>query len=517
MIGRRLCIVVAVVVLMSVLAPAAHVDAGPEELAASLSAAPVGSRIHYQGRLTDSGGVPLSGSHNLRFELYTAASGGAKLWEQTKNAVQVTSGLFTVQLEVNPQDYTGQALWLAVSVDGQLLSGRQELLPVPYAISLRPGARIVGDAQDGLTSLTTGSFGLHGESSSPTLGAGVFGQNTGGVGHGVQGISAGEAGVAGYGRGNGSYGVLGEVGTGGDAGVFGSVAAGGGDGVLGQTSSDANGSAGVWGTAAAETGKTYGVAGECHSPSGFGGYFTNLAAGGSGLYVSGGSDDAPDLVLGGWAGSEEGRIASDPAFASSDILLFSNDDVTVELDENNDELGRFKVLNGADLEVFTVDEDGEVSVRDLTVTGALDSNGPRCVQYDFVTAGLSQIEVPGFCFGHLCQVLVFSDGTFGAFGPGLLWPVYYMQDLVGNGWIGGPNISIGDVAHSDGRGTNGNSTREAVHRGGSTAGGGHMSVLDDSTAENSAFHWTVDFQPYGSELTRATVYICPQGSPVVAP
>jgi hypothetical protein len=507
----------AVAMWVCALLASAHVAAGPQEQAETQAAAPVASRIHYQGRLTDSSGRPLSDSHNLKFELYTAASGGSKLWEQTRNGVQVSNGLFTVQLDVNPQDFSGQALWLAISVDAQLLSGRQELLPVPYALSLRSGARIAGDAQNGLTSVTSGSYGLYGESSNPSLGAGVFGQNTGGVGHGVQGISTGEAGVAGFGHGNGSFGVLGQVGSTGEAGVYGSVTAGGGDGVLGQTASDANGTAGVWGTAAAGTGKTYGVAGECHSPSGFGGYFTNAAQGGSGLYVSGGSDDAPDLVLGGWAGSEEGRIASDPELGSSDLIFFSNDDVTVELDENNDERSRFQVLNGADLEVFTVDEEGEVSVRDLTVTGALDSNGPQCVLYDISTAGLTQIEVPSYCLGHLCQVLVFSDGALGSFGPGLLWPVNYMQDLSGNAWIGGPNVTIAGVSHSDGRGTNGNGTSEAVYRGGATSGGGHVRVFDDSAAENSAFYWTVDFQPQGSELTQATIYICPLGSPIAGP
>jgi hypothetical protein len=109
----------------------------------------VASKISYQGRLTDSGGNPLSGSHNLKFEVWNEASGGTKLWEQTKNGVQVQNGLFTVQLDVDAGAFDGQALWLAITVNGQLLSPRQEMLPAPYALTLRPRAEIRASVYDG--------------------------------------------------------------------------------------------------------------------------------------------------------------------------------------------------------------------------------------------------------------------------------------------------------------------------------------------------------------------------------
>ncbi len=480
---------------------------------------PVTSRIYYQGRLTDSGGAPMTGAHNLRFQVYDVAAGGSALQEQSYSSLNFTDGLFSVQLDADARYFDGRALWLAITVDGQLLSPRQELLPVPYALSMRSGATIRGDAQQGLSSMTSGSYGLVGESTAATAGAGVLGNNTGGVGHGVQGTSTGEAGVAGFGNGIDSYGVYGRVGESGEAGVYGhmNAASGGGDGVFGQTDSSSDYSAGVWGLAASDSGRTYGVAGESASQQGFGGYFANTAQGGSGLYVSSGSDDAADLILGGWAGSQEGRIASDPALPTSSIQILSNDDVSIELDEDNNEQGRFSVLSGSDIELFSVDEVQGVTVAgDLTVAGKMHSSGPVCAQTVVQTAGWSTIAVPDFCLGKLCQVLIYVGGPLGTFGTGMLLPVQYMQDTTQNHWIGGPNMTMGGIGFSAGLGTNGNGTPEAVLAGGSNPAGARFSMMDDSPAESSPWQWSIDFQPAAGQLTQVQVFICPLGTPVLA-
>jgi hypothetical protein len=94
----------------------------------------------------------------------------------------------------------------------------------------------------------------------------------------------------------------------------------------------------------------------------YGGRFVNTAEGAAGLYAAGGSNTAPDLVLGAHGTGDDGRIYSSPALGSSDILLFSNDEVHVHLDENDDPQGAtFTVYNGADIEVFQVDESGAVT------------------------------------------------------------------------------------------------------------------------------------------------------------
>ena len=61
-------------------------------------------KINFQGRLNDVSGNPMaSGTYNMKFRIYDAASGGTLLWsEQRANSattgVSVTNGLFSVQL-----------------------------------------------------------------------------------------------------------------------------------------------------------------------------------------------------------------------------------------------------------------------------------------------------------------------------------------------------------------------------------------------------------------------------------
>ena len=96
--------------------------------------------------------------------------------------------------------------------------------------------------------------------------------------------------------------------------------------------------------------------------SAYGGRFVNSATGGVGLYAQGGNNTAPDLVLGGNSStSDDGRIRSDTAFTSSDILLISNDAVQINLDSDNDESGNLWVLNGTGTTVFSINENGDMT------------------------------------------------------------------------------------------------------------------------------------------------------------
>lgn len=102
------------------------------------------ARISYQGRLTSPSGTPLNGTFPMRFQVFDSAVTGTNLWDSGPLNVDVKDGLFNVALGVDPADFTGQPLWLHLWVDGEWLSPRQELMPAPYALSLRPGARIMG-------------------------------------------------------------------------------------------------------------------------------------------------------------------------------------------------------------------------------------------------------------------------------------------------------------------------------------------------------------------------------------
>ena len=102
---------------------------------AAAAAGDIPKKINYQGKLTDSSGLPLAGSHSMVFSIYDAAVGGAPLWSETKTADADSNGIFSTVLgSVNPVDvlFTGQR-WLEVQIDGETLSPRRELVSVPFA------------------------------------------------------------------------------------------------------------------------------------------------------------------------------------------------------------------------------------------------------------------------------------------------------------------------------------------------------------------------------------------------
>ena len=233
---KPLLIIVISAALLLLLAGVA--GAIPQRLAQEPGAieATVSSGISYQGRLTDDGGTPLNGTFTLRFIVYNAAAGGSALWDSGNLAINVANGLFNVKLGVNPAIVDGRALWLSITVDGQTLSPRQEILPAPYALSLRPGAKIVGD------NLGAGESALAGYA--PATGTALYAGANGGVGlvgssansYGVQGISSSSWG--GYFSSSGGYGI--RVQTSGtdhyDHGAY--VTSAGGYGVLAQSANN---------------------------------------------------------------------------------------------------------------------------------------------------------------------------------------------------------------------------------------------------------------------------------------
>ncbi len=155
-------------------------------------AAIVESKISYQGVLKE-GGNSVTGTRNMTFRFYSDNGCAVQVGSDiAKFGVAVTNGLFNVQLEVNHDDFQGQPLWLGVDV-GNTGSNVvcQEIMPAPYALSLRPGATINNTA--------TG-FAIRGESSA---GQGVFGYSD--DNYGVYGESANSWG--GYFSSAGGYGI----------------------------------------------------------------------------------------------------------------------------------------------------------------------------------------------------------------------------------------------------------------------------------------------------------------------
>ncbi len=153
-----------------------------------IAAAPVSSTIGYQGRLTDAAGNPLDGQYTMIFRIYDAEAGGSELWSSAPQVVTVDGGLFNAALDVDPSAFNGQALWLEMTVEGEVLSPRQALLPAPYALSLRAGADIQGDPADAAGAVL--NIGMNGfwpngstvASSAPATGTAVRAEAAGGTG-----------------------------------------------------------------------------------------------------------------------------------------------------------------------------------------------------------------------------------------------------------------------------------------------------------------------------------------------
>jgi hypothetical protein len=97
-----------------------------------------GTAFTYNGRLND-GTNPATGSYDLRFTLYTAATGGTLSGALTNTATGITNGLFTVTLDFGGV-FNGANYWLelAARTNGggafSPLSPRQPVMPAPYAI-----------------------------------------------------------------------------------------------------------------------------------------------------------------------------------------------------------------------------------------------------------------------------------------------------------------------------------------------------------------------------------------------
>ena len=166
-------------------------------------AATLGSKFSYQGVLKENGS-PATGSRNMTFRLYSDDTCSTQVGSDiVKSGVKVTDGLFSVELDVTHSDFNGQGLWLEVEVGGTKI-GCQEILPVPYALSLRSGA-IISDFRSYVElnrvepTIPTASYGVYAKAEGGWMKSkiGVYGS---GSDYGVYGHSS--SGTAIYGSGD---------------------------------------------------------------------------------------------------------------------------------------------------------------------------------------------------------------------------------------------------------------------------------------------------------------------------
>jgi hypothetical protein len=99
---------------------------------AGQSAVPQSTAFTYQGNLSASG-HPANGNFDLTFKLFDALTGGSQVGGTiTMAQFPVANGAFTTDLDF-PGAFTGNQLWLEVTVGGQVLSPRQAVNSVPVA------------------------------------------------------------------------------------------------------------------------------------------------------------------------------------------------------------------------------------------------------------------------------------------------------------------------------------------------------------------------------------------------
>jgi len=112
--------------------------------AGMVSAAPVAQKFVFQGTLTNAADSPLTGTYAVTFRLYNVATGGTALASDT-HAVTANKGVYTTTVNFPATRFEGQGLWVSTQRESdpeKLL--RTILRPVPYALSLKPGAIISG-------------------------------------------------------------------------------------------------------------------------------------------------------------------------------------------------------------------------------------------------------------------------------------------------------------------------------------------------------------------------------------
>lgn len=362
--------------------------------------------INYQGILADNAGDEITGARSIQFLIYDAATSGSLLWSETQG-VDVEDGLFNVLLGSVvpiPHDIFEEPLrFLAIKVeaDNEMLP-RQQLSSVGYAFQsmntvqvnfqnlhendgvlnqtedpvswfklkdipadFADGTDDVGSSGSGITQINGGTGLSITNPSGPTTTLDLDMGHTNGINADmVDGIHA-------TGFAPSSHDHLGEVWTEGSTttepvlNISGDVPWS--NPVLSVTNQN-NGPA-VWGTNMStgtgligQSQNGVGVAGQGYSSFGVQGISeSSYGVRGSSISGVGGfftsDNDHYDLELGG----SIGRINTDISDEHSQLILSSNADATIRLDNDGGEDHSFHIVNSGGTSVFSVDENGNMA------------------------------------------------------------------------------------------------------------------------------------------------------------
>ena len=93
----------------------------------------------YEDYLADTNGFPVSANVQLRLQLYSSSTSGICLYEDS-NTVEVVDGFYATLIGDNTvwgslsHALAGGEIYVQVIADGEILTPREQLIPVPYAL-----------------------------------------------------------------------------------------------------------------------------------------------------------------------------------------------------------------------------------------------------------------------------------------------------------------------------------------------------------------------------------------------
>src|SRR5688572_7621630 len=124
--------VAALILVLHTLAPALHAVPG---------------EMNYQGKLTSPAGNPLTGPQTIVVEVFDDPTAGTLLFGPESHSVTATNGVFSLRIgALSAPSALSSALqgagtrWLRLTVNGTVMSPRQQLLSTPYALSVAAGS-----------------------------------------------------------------------------------------------------------------------------------------------------------------------------------------------------------------------------------------------------------------------------------------------------------------------------------------------------------------------------------------
>ena len=337
-------------------------------------AASLPGEFTYQGYL-EYNGSPLNSLCDVRFRYYPDATSVIQIGiAQTVENVVFDDGLFTAAFNAGTLFEDGVThIEVAISCDNAQfvpLVPRLSVTGAPYAHTLRPGATVKSNGQDTLNLVNTG----------------------GNAGLAVDTDSGGHNGIEVEAEWDGLV-----INSAGDDGI---QIAGAADDAI---AIDEPGGIGVKVFKANE----HGISASTQSASHYAAQIFNESGSGNGrgLFARGGSGDAIDLVLGANDGGnvgDNGILSTDPDQPSSDLFIYSNDAIVMQLDRDGDgEDADFRIEDKDGNILFNIDESGEIMAD---YGGSLDFATPFAIaridftaEIEYATANVvAVVENPSF-------------------------------------------------------------------------------------------------------------------------